>query len=116
MSSLWKRLAQSTLLQAFLQGGSREASLLLAHPKLVTLVLQQCAEKMAVLSCTAPCGFPSSVGIRQQSLSPTVVAMFTDTILAKTSSVLEQKKPLFSPACFYNFAFFLMLTTLAVVL
>lgn len=88
-------------------------SLLLAAPRLVTLILQWCSE-MAELSCTAPWGFVSSAGIHQQFPSPAVGTLFTDTILAKTSSVLEHKKSFFSLACFYNFVFFFMLITSAV--
>lgn len=56
-----------------------------------TRFVVMCRDGWAELSCPAACGFPSSVGIRQQSLSPTVGALFTDTILAKTSAVIEQK-------------------------
>lgn len=120
-SSIWRtsknvlaleRLVQSTLLHAFC-GRVWGRILLLAVPKLVTLILQGCVE-MSGLSCTAPCGFPSSAGICQQSLSPTVGILFTDTILAKTSFVLEQKNTCSPVLALYNFAFFLMHITSAV--
>lgn len=70
-----------------------------------------CSDVQRWLSWAAPWGLASSADIHQQFPSPTVVTLFTDTVIAKTFCVLKQS--LFSLACFYNFAFFFMLITSA---